>query len=77
MPKEVTESKWACVHCNKTYKTEREAVTCEESHDYIYLKITRLELKKLIEFLYTGNIKVLPSGLVERLAKLDRLNITC
>lgn len=75
MPLEVTELKWKCVHCGKEYKTSAIAKACEESHDFVFVKLTRLELKKLIQFLYTGDLKVLPPDLPERLANLDRLGV--
>ena len=75
MPKQVEEIKWLCVHCKKPYKTEQKAKDCERAHDFIYVKMTRIELKKLIEFIYTGRTGVLPGSLLQRLYDLDKLGV--
>lgn len=75
MPEQVEEIKWLCVHCKKSHKTEQLAKDCERSHDFIYVKMTRIELKKLIEYIYTGETRALPSSLLQRLYDLDKLGV--
>jgi hypothetical protein len=75
VPKEIVVQKWECIQCGKTYDSEEAALKCESTHNDVYVKLSRLELRKLIDFLYVGDPKILPEGLVEKLTKLDRLGI--
>ncbi len=65
-----TKTGYACGYCRKEFigKTAMaEAEECKESHDLIYLQISKEDLQKLIMFIYSKDDRALPETLVERL----------
>lgn len=44
--------KWFCGICNKEYPSATKADECRESHDIIYVPLTRTDLNRLIQFIW-------------------------
>lgn len=72
MPKKDTDGRWLCTYCGKDWAREIYAVSCEQSHEIIYIPLTRSDLFKLLEFIYTGDPDLLTKSLVETLMKYRR-----
>jgi hypothetical protein len=65
-----TKTGYACGYCKKEFtgKTAMaEADECKDSHNLIYVQISKEDLQKLIMFIYSKEDRVLPETLVERL----------
>lgn len=68
MPKQIGQS-FFCIECNTRYATERAAISCEENHNTIYVKFTREQLFKLIQFMYTGDMDLIRGDVQDTLMK--------
>lgn len=75
MPKRKQKELWVCVHCNKEYESEREAKECEVSHDIVYIGFTRWEIKRFLDYLYTGRRTKESESFIGKVSKKDRLRI--
>jgi len=64
-----TETGWKCNICNVEYSHFMDAYTCEQTHDVVYVPFRREDLFKLIQFLYTGDTKLLSTTLIDTLMK--------
>jgi hypothetical protein len=63
---------YKCKICNKEFKVLSMAEACEESHEYIYVKLKRKDLFKLMQFLYSGDRSLLSESLMSDLRKYTR-----
>jgi len=78
MPEEI-EHRFKCSICGKEFKhkvanvAERMARECEEFHEIVYLPILRSDLSHLVQFIYTGEAKLIDSRLINLLRKYSRL----
>lgn len=72
MPRRTDEGDWVCNHCQQEYSREIYAVSCEQSHEIIYIPLSRSDLFRLLEFLYTGDRELLTESLVKTLMKYRR-----
>lgn len=59
--------KYACGYCKKEYADQVDAEICKDSHNLIYVAISKPDLQKLIMFIYNKDDTILPDSLVERL----------
>lgn len=64
--------KYLCSYCNREYDDPFKADECRNKHDLLYVQISREDLSRLIQFLYTKNEKLLTPTLVESLEKHRR-----
>lgn len=64
--------KWQCSICNKEYPTSVKADACRESHDMVYLRISKTDLSRLYQFLYTKNDKLISPELIETIGRYAR-----
>lgn len=65
-----TKEGYACGYCKKEYfgrNAISDAETCKESHELIYLQISKEDLQRLLLFIFNKDESVLPANLVERL----------
>jgi len=67
-----TEDGWVCSICGEVYPRDVYALSCEQSHEIIYVPIKFGDLRNLIEFLFTKNDKLLTESLVKTLMKYSR-----
>ena len=70
MPKKI-DNRWVCNICGSDYPREMDALSCEQSHDIILIKIKRSDLMMLIQYLYTGDQDILSKypGITQTLLK--------
>lgn len=59
--------KHKCSVCGLEYKAEQWATACEESHEYIYIRLKRSDLFSLLQYIQTGNQELLTKSLMSTL----------
>lgn len=64
---------YICEICEKKYKNPEDARKCNFAHDIVYLPIERGDLKRLVQFLYTGEEKLLTQSLIQLLIKYGNM----
>lgn len=74
MVKTLTENKFICEICHRIYPTADQARDCQDEHDTIYVQFQRADLKRLILFINTGELKLLTPSLMSTLEKYSRLS---
>lgn len=73
MARTVAENKWVCSYCGKPYNSVLRADGCEKSHRLIYIALPKEDLLRLIQFIHTGEMKLLSENLVRRLTEYARV----
>lgn len=63
-----------CYYCGKEYDTEKEARDCENNHDVIFLPLLKEDLNRLLNFIATGERKLLTDRLMKTLFQYMRGN---
>lgn len=63
---------YKCGYCLKFYTNPIGADKCKESHNLIYVAISKDDLNGLLNFIYLQDEKLLPPTLVERLQRYLR-----
>jgi|MudIll2142460700_1097286.scaffolds.fasta_scaffold2227169_2 hypothetical protein len=58
------EDGYRCDICNTIHPRDVYALSCEQSHDVVYVPFKFADLKNLVEFLYTRNEQLLTPSLV-------------
>jgi len=59
-----------CKYCDSgPYNNQLLALSCENSHDYIYVPFKYEDLQRLLQFVATGNRKLLTESLMKTLKK--------
>lgn len=51
--------KYICFYCRKGFSTAVEADSCRDSHDLIYIPISRSDANKLLNYIYIPDVKIL------------------
>lgn len=67
MPKQINDHLWECQVCKKQFDRILYAKSCEDSHSIIYVPLTVKEIDSLIQFIFTGEKKLLNEGLTKKL----------
>ncbi len=67
------EGKYKCSICGKTWETELYKISCEKGHNVIYIPMTKEQIFKLVQFFFTMDKELIPSGFVEMLMKFTRV----
>lgn len=76
MPKRIKSSdKFICMVCNRLFSERAEATLCEEGHKIIYVPFERKDLRRLIDFVVTGNPDYLTEHLINTLMQYNRINL--
>lgn len=65
----IKEGEYQCLHCEKIYPTPARADACRESHDMVYFSVSRTDLSRLLQFIYTKNDELLTPTLMKTLRK--------
>jgi len=73
MARLVAENKWACSYCDKRFTSVLRADGCEKSHRLIYIALPKEDLMRLIQYIHTGEQKLLSPNLVQRLTAYARI----
>lgn len=76
MPEVFEKKEYKCNLCSRLYKTPDEARECEQGHDIVYLPIERADLMRLIQFVATGEPKLLTRSLIDLLQKYSNARTT-
>jgi hypothetical protein len=66
---------YRCSLCQTAHSTALLADACEQSHSVIYVPMTKEDLNSLMQFIYTGEQKVLNEDLVRKLEQYRKKNI--
>ena len=61
-----------CGYCGKFFTNPVDADNCKESHDLIYLPLSKEDLNRLVLFLYQKEDKLLTKSLIDNLQKYLR-----
>lgn len=65
-----TKNGYACGYCKKIYTGETgasDATKCKESHNLIYLQLSKEDLQRLVMFIYSKEDDVLGDDIIDRL----------
>ena len=65
----------SCFYCDKYYNDPKEARECENKHDVIFVPMLREDLNRLINFIATGDRKLLTERLSITLFRYVRASI--
>lgn len=65
-------AKYKCLYCQKQYTTVRARDQCLESHDIVYVPISRSDLNRLLNFIMSRNEKYLTESLTSTLFRYVR-----
>lgn len=66
--------KWYCSYCEKEFPTEFKADQCRDAHELIYVPLSKPDLNRLINFLYTKDDDLLSDTLTRTLTRYLRGN---
>lgn len=64
--------RWACSYCGKLYSDSISADSCRESHELVLIQISKTDLNRLINFIYTRDEKLISENLVKTLQRYAR-----
>ena len=68
--------KYQCSYCEKQFDDPVAADTCRDSHDLIYVPLTRSDINSLCAFLNTGDVKHANQTAIKQLLKYRSLRQT-
>ena len=60
---------YKCGYCGKLYVTSPEADRCKDSHELIYVALSKDDLNRLVNFLFIRDEKLLTETLITTLQK--------
>lgn len=63
---------WKCSYCGKLYSDSIAADSCRESHEILYIQISKTDLNRLINFIFTRDEKLISENLVKTLQRYAR-----
>lgn len=73
MPKTINQVFHICTICEKKYTERSEAEKCENSHEIVYLELTRDEVRRLRVILEMSDSDLITRDLYKKIAKAARL----
>lgn len=69
MAHKVSTGRYLCGYCNKEYSDPIRADSCKESHDLVYIALSKSDLNKLLNFIYLRDEELLTESLMRNLTK--------
>lgn len=66
---------FACSICGEKYSQSSRADGCRDSHDMIYIPMSKDELNKLIHAIVMDDTSILPTNLLQTLQKYARQQV--
>jgi hypothetical protein len=72
MAKTLIDGGFACSICGARYASVQHADACRDTHDLLYIPISKAELNLLLNAIYTDNAKLVPMHLILTLQKYAR-----
>lgn len=67
--------KYACSYCHKEYALPTQADICRDGHDLVYVQLSREDVVRLLQFIATGEYKLLRPSLIRDLRRYARIKI--
>lgn len=64
---------YACSVCGERYKVSSQADGCRDSHQLLYIPISKTELNRLLNAIMMDDAKLVPAHLISTLQKYARL----
>jgi len=61
--------KYLCGYCLKPYAKQFEAEGCKDSHELVYVPLSKADLNRLINFIYSKNDDYLNENLINVLKR--------
>lgn len=75
MAKQTIDGKWICSICKKEFPRDIDAVAHEKKHEIIYVPLSRDDLFKLVQFLFSvRDESLLTPSLIKTLKKYTKGN---
>jgi hypothetical protein len=68
--------RFVCSECGLDYPDPLKADACRNSHNMVYLALTRTELNRLVNAVFLQDLSVLPESVFEKLRKLQRAQVS-
>ena len=59
----IPQNKNTCLYCGKTFADPLKARECENSHDIVFVPLIREDLNRLVNYIATGDRKLLTERL--------------
>jgi len=69
------DGQWACSVCGARWNGAMQADSCRDSHNIIYIPMTRDEFNMLVHALGFGDLSVIPESLRETIKKYQRMSV--
>jgi hypothetical protein len=66
------DGKYLCGYCLKPYAQQMDAEGCKDSHELLYVALSKADLNRLINFIYTKDEQLLTESLIKNLKKYMR-----
>lgn len=66
--------KWACSYCGKEFNDPVAGDSCRDSHELYYVPLSKTDLNRLIQFIYTKDESLLTKTLVKTITSYLRGN---
>ena len=66
---------YACKICEEVYNTPAKAISCESSHQIIYVPMTITELNRLINGIFLADLSIIPESLLDTLRKIQKARL--
>jgi len=63
---------YACSICGEKYSSTVSADSCRDSHDIVYIPMTRTEFNRLINALALSDLSIIPDSLMETFRKYQK-----
>ena len=66
---------YKCSICGITYPSPVKADLCRDSHELVYVPMTKTELNRLLMAIQLGDMSLISNELLERLEKYNRQSV--
>ena len=60
---------YKCTYCSKSFDNSAKADGCRVSHKTVFVEVTKSDLNKLLNYIYTGEEELLTESLIKSLRK--------
>jgi hypothetical protein len=67
---------YKCMYCGVEHPNPLMAAACEKTHNVLYMPVHKEDLVKLVQFIYTGEAKLIPERLYKTIMKYVRMKVT-
>ena len=76
MAKKLADGKFACTVCGTIHSAAAHADGCRDSHQLVYIPMSKTELNRLLNAIYSDDASIVPSHLITTLQKYARFAVT-